>query len=204
MIILSLCTVSILNLDLQILSINGFHLIWLIVNTTSLCLIIVLLLLLYTQVFLWVQYFSTFVQYLGSVLCLSICILCLCMSLLTHMLSYTIHLPITYKYRCLLQLTKCPICTFSTTRKNSCLLSPQKNKHLHNLPTSITVGNVQILYYSIVIVVLCYYQYFIIFFCLSEYACLLSAAVIRHVIVPRPYLLSEEKKLCLKAMNIPP
>ena len=72
------------------------------------------------------------------------------------------------------------------------VISP-KNKHLHNLPTSITVGNVQILYYSIVIVVLCYYQYFIIFFCLSEYACLLSAAVIRHVIVPRPYLLSEEK-----------
>ena len=125
MIILSLCTVSILNLDLQILSINGFHLIGLIVHTTSLCLIIVLLLLLYTQVFLWVQYFSTFVQYLGSVLCFSICILCLCMLLLTDMLSYTIHLPITYKYRCLLKLTKCPKCTFSTTKQNSCLL-PQK------------------------------------------------------------------------------
>ena len=47
--ILSLYTVSILTLDLHILSFNGFHLTWLIVHTTSLYLIIVLLLLLYTQ-----------------------------------------------------------------------------------------------------------------------------------------------------------
>ena len=45
-IILSLDIISILTLDLLILSLNGFHLIWLIVHTTSLYLIIVLPLLL--------------------------------------------------------------------------------------------------------------------------------------------------------------
>ena len=55
LIILSLYTVSILTLDLLMLSSNGFHLIWLIEHTTSHYIIIVLLLLLYTQVFLRVH-----------------------------------------------------------------------------------------------------------------------------------------------------
>ena len=90
-------TVSILTLDLLLLSFNGFHLIWLIVHTTSLYLIIVLILLLYTQVFLKLQLLA---------LCFSPCILSLCLPLLTHTPSYIIHLLMTYNYRCLLPATK--------------------------------------------------------------------------------------------------
>ena len=50
-------------------------------------------LLLYTRVFLRVQFMA---------LCFSPCILCLCLPLLTHTLSYIIHLLMTYNYRCLL------------------------------------------------------------------------------------------------------
>ena len=59
-------------------------------------LIIVLLLLLYTLVFIRVQFLALF---------FSPCILSLCLPLLTHTLSYTILLLITYNFRCLL-LTK--------------------------------------------------------------------------------------------------
>ena len=69
---------------------NGFHLIWLIVHTTSLYLIIDLLLLMYTQVFLRVQFLALF---------FSPCILSLCLPLLTHTLSYIM---MTYNCRCLL------------------------------------------------------------------------------------------------------
>ena len=97
LIILSLYTVSILTLDLLMLSFNGFHLIRLIVHTTSLYVIIILLLLLYTQVFLRVQFLA---QYFSP------CILNLCLPLCTHTLSCTIHLLMTYNYRCLLPLIK--------------------------------------------------------------------------------------------------
>ena len=63
------------------------------VHTTSLYLIIALLLLLYTQVFLRVQFLALY---------FSPCILSLCLPLLTHTLSYIIHLLMTYNYRCLL------------------------------------------------------------------------------------------------------
>ena len=56
LIILSLYSVSILTLDLLILSFNGFHLIWLIVHTTSLYLIIALLL---HQTLRWSSGFSS-------------------------------------------------------------------------------------------------------------------------------------------------
>ena len=56
-------------------------------------LIIALLLLLYTQVFLRVQFLALF---------FSPCIVSLCLPLLTHTLSYIIHLLMTYNYRCLL------------------------------------------------------------------------------------------------------
>ena len=95
LVILSLFTVSILTLDLLILSLNGFQPIWLIVHTTSLYLIIVLLLPNYTQVFLTVQFLT---------LCFSPCIFSLYLPILTHTLSYTIHLLMTWNYRCLLPL----------------------------------------------------------------------------------------------------
>ena len=86
-------TISILTLDLLMLSFNGFHLIWLIVHTTSLYLIILLLLLLYTQVFLRVQFLALF---------FSPCTLSFCLPLSTHTPSYIIHLLMTYNYGCLL------------------------------------------------------------------------------------------------------
>ena len=94
LITLHLYTVSMETLDLLTLSFNGFHLI---VHTTSLYLIIVLRLLLYTQVFLGVQFLALF---------FSPRILSLCLPLLTHTQSYIIHLLITCKYRCLLPLIK--------------------------------------------------------------------------------------------------
>ena len=81
------------DFGLLILSFNGFHLICLIVHTTSLYLIIALLMLLYTQVFLRVQFLALY---------FSPCILSLCLPLLTHTLPYIIHLLMTYNYRCLL------------------------------------------------------------------------------------------------------
>ena len=102
-------------------------------------------------------------------LCFSPCILSLCQSLLTHTLSYTIHLLMTYNNRCLLPLIEYlnyfTLCShvyamsklgqlrtclnLMTTRQNSLVSSTQlvtskRNKHLHNLPTSITIGNAQI------------------------------------------------------------
>ena len=62
-------------------------------TTTSLYLVIALLLLMYTQVFLRVQFLA---------LCFSPCILSLCLPLLTHTLLYIIHLLMTYNCRCLL------------------------------------------------------------------------------------------------------
>ena len=143
LIILSLYTVYILTMDLLILSFNGFHLIWLIVHTTSLYVIIALILLLYTQVFLRVQFLA---------LCFSPCILSLCLPLFTHTLSYIIHLLMTYNYRCLLPqieyLSYFTLCShvyvmsklgqlrtclnLMTVRQNSCL-SP-----LRDLSISIT------------------------------------------------------------------
>ena len=56
-------------------------------------LIIALPLLMYTQVFLRVQFLALY---------FSLCILRLCLPLLTHTVSYIIHLLMTYNYRCLL------------------------------------------------------------------------------------------------------
>ena len=132
LITLSLYTVSILTLDLLMLSSNGFHLIWMIVHTTSLYLIIALLLLMYTQVFLRVQFLALF---------FSPCILSLRLPLFIHTLSYIIHLLMTYNCRCLLPqieyLSYFTLCShvyvmsklwqlrtclnLMTTRQNSCL-----------------------------------------------------------------------------------
>ena len=61
--------------------------------TLRLYLIIALLLLMYTQVSLTVQFLA---------LCFSPCILSLCLPLLTHTISYIIHLLMAYNCRCLL------------------------------------------------------------------------------------------------------
>ena len=62
-------------------------------NVRTLYAIIALIFLLYTQVFLRVQFLALY---------FSPCILSLCLPLLTHTLSYIIHLLMTYNYRCLL------------------------------------------------------------------------------------------------------
>ena len=123
-------------------------------HTTSLYLIIVLLLLLYIQVFLRAQFLA---------LCFSPCILSLCLQLLTHTPSYIIHLLMTYNYRCLLPLIEylsyftmqsCmsdvkALATANMLKLNDnktelMLDTSKRTKQDHNLPTSITMGNAQI------------------------------------------------------------
>ena len=147
-------TVYILTFDLLILSFNGFHLIWLIVHTTSLYVIIALILLLYTQVFLRVQFLALY---------FSPCILRLCLPLLTRTLSYIIHLLMTNNYRCLLPqieylsyftIQSCISDVKAWATANMLKLNDNKTelmlvifkstKHLHSLPTSVTIGNAQI------------------------------------------------------------
>ena len=133
---------------------NGLHLIWLIEHTTSLYLIIALPLLLYTQVFLRVQFLALY---------FSQCILSLCLPLLTHILSYIIHLLMTYNYRCLLpyrisellhSMQSCisdvkawatvNMLKLNDSKTELMLVTSKRSKHLNNLPTSITIGNAQI------------------------------------------------------------
>ena len=142
-------------LNLLILSFNGFHLIRLIVHSTSLYLIIVLPLLLHTQVFLRVQFMA---------LCFLPCILSLCLPLLTHTLSHTIHLLMAYNYRCLLPqieylsyitmqscirdvkaLTTANMLKINDNMTELMLVTSKSSKHIHYLPTSITIDNAQIL-----------------------------------------------------------
>ena len=99
LIIISLYSVSILTLHLLILSFICCHLIWLIIDTTFLYLIIVLLLHKYTHVFLMVKFLALF---------FSQCMLSHRLPLLSHTISYTIHLLMTYNYRYLLPLANYP------------------------------------------------------------------------------------------------
>ena len=142
LIILSLYTVSILTFDLLILSCNGFHLIWLIVHTTSHYLITVLLLRLHTLVFLRVQFLA---------LSFSPCILSFCLPLTTHtiihhsfagdlhfqisapLMKYLGYVTLTSHVYAMLRLGQLRTCLNSmTTRQNSCL------SHLKELSISIT------------------------------------------------------------------
>ena len=97
-------------------------------------------------------------------LCFSPCILNLCLPLSTHTLSYTIHLLMTYNYRCLLppdgisellnsmQSCTCDVKAWATAdmlklsdnMTELMLVTSKRSKHLHNLTTSITIGNAQI------------------------------------------------------------
>ena len=154
LIILSLYTVYILTLDLLILSFNGIHLIWLIVHTTSLYLIILLLLLMYTQVFLRVQFLALY---------FSPCILSLCLPLLTHTiirhsfaddLQLQMSAPPDRISELLHSIQSCMSdikawATVNRLRHNDnktvlMIVTCKRTKHLHNLPTSITIGNAQI------------------------------------------------------------
>ena len=102
------------------------------------------------------------VQFLAQ--CFSPCIVSHRLPLLTHALSYIIHSLMTYNYRCLLphieypsyltlyshvqvlsklgQLRTC--LGLSKTGLNLMLVTSKRTKHLHNLPTSITIGNSEI------------------------------------------------------------
>ena len=101
------------------------------------------------------------VQFLA--LYFSPCILSLCLPLLTHTLSYIIHLLMTYNYRCLLPqieylsyftMQSCisDVIAWATanmlklndSKTELMLVTSKRSKHLHNLPTSITIGNAQI------------------------------------------------------------
>ena len=130
-------------------SINGFHLIRLIVHTTSLYLIIVLLLLLYTPVFLRVQFLA---------LCFSPYIISLSLPLfvrtLTHnsfdddiQLQMTATPDKTSEYLNSIQLCKCDVKAWATANmlklRNNTRTNLQITRHLHVLPTSITIGNAQ-------------------------------------------------------------
>ena len=116
--------------------------------------IIVLLLLLYTQVFLKVQYLALF---------LSPCILSLCPPLLTHTiihhsfaddLKLQISTPPDKIYELLhsMQSYISDVKALSTAnmpklndnKKELMLVTSKRTKHPHNLPTSITIGNGQI------------------------------------------------------------
>ena len=112
----------------------------------------------YTQVFLRVQFLALF---------FSQCILSLCLPLLTHILSYIIHLLMTYNYRCqppppppdsiselLHSMQSCisdvkawataNMLKLNDSKTELMLVTSKISKHLHNLPTSITIGNAQI------------------------------------------------------------
>ena len=86
-----------------------------------------------------------------------------CLPLLTHTLSYTIHLLTTYNYRCLLPLIEylsyltmqscigdvkawatANMLKLNGNKTELMLVTSKRTKHLHDLPTPITIGNAQI------------------------------------------------------------
>ena len=143
-----------MTLDLLIQSFNGYHLILLIVHTMSLYLIIVLLLLLYTQVFLGVQFLALY---------FSPCILTLCLSSLPHTiinhsfaddLQLQMSVPPDRISELLHSIQSCisdvkawataNMLKLNDNKTELMLVTSKRTKHLHNLPTSITIGNAQI------------------------------------------------------------
>ena len=131
------------------LSFNGFHLTCMIVHSTSLYLIIVLLLLLYTQVFFRLQYLALF---------FSPCILGLCLPLLTHTIirhsfaddlqlqmsasSDKILKPLHSMQSCISDVKAWATANMlNDSKTNLMLVTSKRTKHLHDLPTSVTVVN---------------------------------------------------------------
>ena len=102
------------------------------------------------------------VQFLA--LCFSPCILNLSLLLLTHTLSYIIHFLMTYNYymsappdrisellhfmqSCISDVkawVTANMLKLNDSKTELMLVTSKKSKHLHNLPTSITIGNAQI------------------------------------------------------------
>ena len=101
------------------------------------------------------------VQFLALIF--SPCILSLFLPLFTDTLSYTIHLLMTYNYRCLLPMTKylsyytmqscirdvkaratANMLKLNDNKTELMLATSKRTKHLHNIPTSITIGHAQI------------------------------------------------------------
>ena len=120
----------------------------------SLYLIIVLLLLLYTQVFLWVLFLALY---------FAPCILSLCLPLLTytimhHYFSDDLQLQMSAppdemsKQLHSMQSCICDVKDWATAnmlkldnnKKELMLITSKRTKHLHNLPTPITIVNAQI------------------------------------------------------------
>ena len=120
----------------------------------SLYLIIVLLLLLYTQVFLRVQFLA---------LCFSPCILRLCLPLSTHTiihhsfandLQLQMSAPPDNISELLLSMHSCisdvkarataNMLKLNDNKTELMLVTSSSTKHLHTIPTSITIGNAQI------------------------------------------------------------
>ena len=121
---------------------------------TSLYLIIVLLLLLYTQVLLRVQFLALF---------FSPCILSFCLPLSTHTIiqnSFADHLQLQlsappyeiYELLHSMQSCICDVKAWATAnilklndnKTELMLVTSKRAKHLHTLPTSITIGNAQV------------------------------------------------------------
>ena len=124
------------------------------VHTTSLYLIIALLLLLYTQVFLMVQFMA---------LCFSPCILTHFPPLLTHIiihhsfaddLQLQMSAPPERIYQLLHSMQSCigdvkawataSMLKLNDNKTELMLVTSKRNNHLHSLPTSITMGNAQV------------------------------------------------------------
>ena len=122
--------------------------------TLHLYLIIVLLLLLYTHVFLWVQFLALF---------FSPCILGLCLPLLTHTIIHhsfaddlllQMSAPPNRISELLLSLQSCMsdvkawaianMLKLNNNKIELMLVTSRRTQHLHTLPTSITIGNAQI------------------------------------------------------------
>ena len=151
LIILSLYTVYILTLDLLILSFNGFHLIRLIVHTTSLYLIIALLLLLYTQgSVLGPMLFTMYIKPLSAIIDSHSIIhhsfaddLQLQMSAPPDRISELLH----SMQSCISDVkawATANMLKLNDSKTELMLVTSKRSKHLHNLPTSITIGNAQI------------------------------------------------------------
>ena len=91
------------------------------------------------------------------------CMLSLCLPLSTHTLPYTIHLLMTYNYKCQLPLDKISellhtmqscisdvkglatanILKLNDNKTDLMLVTSKRTKYLRNLPTSMTIGNAQ-------------------------------------------------------------
>ena len=154
LIILSLYTVSILTLDLLILSFNGFHLIWLIVHTTSLSNHCSAFAPVHSGVphgsVLGPMLFAMYIKHLSTIIDLH--------SIIHHSFADDLQLQISApsdKISELIHSVQSCICDvkawatanilkLNDNKTELMLFTSNRTKHLHSLPTSITIGNAQI------------------------------------------------------------